>query len=89
MSKTLNPTIICNIYTLQEIKDKVVFYQSIVDGTASNKMYDKDSSQGRQKVETQDVDKVVPILASWMKALELKQGMGGPRVFNINYQGHN
>lgn len=88
MSRSLNYRTLCNLYTLEQIQEKVTYYQEIIDATAGNKMYHKDSQQGSQRVENQDIQNVVPLLESWLKALECKQGMGGVNIVSGNFGGH-
>ena len=84
----LSPQTLCNLYSLEQIEAKVTFYQEQLDN-ATVKMYDKDSSQERQKVESAEIDKIESILQSWLKAWELKKGMRSVRIVSANYQGHN
>ncbi len=87
MSRSLNPQTICNIYTLIQIQEKVDGFLEALEG-AVTKEYDKDTSQGRQKVESADMDKIESVLSVWMKALELKKGLGGVRIISQNFGGH-
>ena len=83
----LNPQTICNIYTLVQIQEKVDGFLEALEGSVT-KEYDKDTSQGRQKVESADMDKIESVLSVWMKALELKKGLGGVRIISQNFAGH-
>ena len=87
MSRSLNPQTICNIYTQIQIQEKVDGFLEALEG-AVTKEYDKDTSQGRQKVESADMDKIESVLSVWMKALELKKGLGGVRIISQNFGGH-
>lgn len=87
MSRTLNPKTICNIYTLEEIETEVTFWKDQLKN-ATVKMYDKDSTQGRQKVESADIDKIESTLSVWLKALECKKGLGGVNIVSANFGGH-
>lgn len=83
----LSPNTLCNLYTLEQIESKVTFYQEQLDG-ATMKSYDKDTSQGRQKVESAEINRIADILQSWLKAWELKKGMGGVNIVSVNFGGH-
>ena len=87
MSKSLNPQTLCNLYTLEEIQTKVTFYMDAMEG-ATVRLYDKDTTQGRQKVESEEIQRIESILQSWLKALECKKGMGGVRIVSNNFGGH-
>jgi len=87
MSRSLNYQTICNIYTLEQIQTKVDGFLEALEG-AVTKEYDKDTSQGRQKVESADMDKIESTLAVWMKALECKMGKGGVNIVSHNFGGH-
>lgn len=84
MAKGLNYQTICNMYTLVQIQEKVDFYIGQVD-RATTKLYDKDTTQGRQRVESADIDKISEILAVWLKALECKSGLGQTHIISGNF----
>ena len=84
----LSSQTLCNLYTLEQIESKVTFYQEQLDN-ATVKSYNKDSSQGSQKVESAEINRIADILQSWLKAWELKKGMRSVRIVSANYQGHN
>ncbi len=88
MTKSLNYRTICNTKTLEQIQEKVTFWEDQLEG-ATVKSYDKDTTQGRQKVESADLAQIESILAVWTKALECKKGMGGVRIVSHNFGGHN
>lgn len=84
----LNWQTICKLYTLEQIQERVTLYQDQLD-RAMVKLYDKDTTQGRQKVESAELDKIESVLAVWMKALECKSGNGGgARVVSVNFRGN-
>jgi len=88
MSRSLNWQTICKLYTLEQIQEKVDFYMDQLE-RATLKLYDKDTTQGRQKVESAEIDKIESILAVWMKALECKSGNGGgTRAVSVNFRGN-
>ena len=80
----LNPQTLCNLYTLEQIDAKIVFFTEQLEG-ATVSMYDKDTSQGRQKVESADIDKIESILQTWLKAKECKNGIGGTQIASGNF----
>jgi hypothetical protein len=75
----LNWKTLCNLYTLEQINEKITLYQSQLE-SAMVKMYDRDTTQGRQKVESADIEKIESILQAWMKAKECKTGVSGSAV---------
>lgn len=86
MGKPLNPHTLCNLYTLEQINEKITFYMEQLEG-ATVKSYSKDTTQGNQSVSSADIDKIESLLAVWMKAKECKTGLGGPRIFSGNFRG--
>lgn len=82
---SLNPKTLCNLHTLEEINTKITFYMEQLEG-ATVKLYDKDTSQGRQRVESAEIDKIEQILQAWLKAKECKTGVGGPVIVNANFR---
>ena len=87
MARTLNPQTICNLYTATEILAKIKIYEEALEG-AVTKYYMHDSTQGNQKVEAAEMDKIESVLSVYMKAYELKTGQGKPRIVNVNFGGH-
>lgn len=87
MSKSLNYQTICNIYTLEQIQAKVDFFMEQLEASTT-RMYSKDTSQGRQQVESEEIRNIEAVLSPWMKALECKKGMGGTRIVSTNFGGH-
>ena len=87
MSK-LSPKTLCRLYSLEEIETKITYYQEALDN-AIVRMYDKDSSQGRQKVESADIDKIESILQAWLAAKECKTGVGGVQIVSKNFRTNN
>ena len=81
----LNPQTLCNLYTLEQIETKITFYMEQLDG-ATVRLYDKDTTQGRQKVESADIDKIEEILQAWLKAKECKAGVGGVVIVSGNFR---
>ena len=82
---SLNPQTLCNLYTLAEIETKVTFFMEQLE-RATTKMYDKDSTQGRQKVESAEIAHIEKILQSWLKAKECKTGVGGTHIISGNFR---
>ena len=83
---SLNPKTLCNLYSLTEIETKITFYMEQLEG-ATVKSYNKDSSQGQQRVESADIDKIESLLESWLKAKECKIGVGGTQIVSANFRG--
>ncbi len=82
---SLNPKTLCNLFTLAQIDAKIVFFMEQMEG-ATVRLYDKDSSQGRQRVESAEIDKIEQILQAWLKAKECKTGVGGTVIVNANFR---
>ena len=82
---SLNPQTLCNIYTQVQIQEKVDFYLDQMD-RATIRLYDKDSTQGRQKVESEEIQRIESILQSWLKALECKKGLGKTHIVSGNFR---
>lgn len=81
----LNPHTLCNIYTLEQIEAKITLFTDQLEA-ATVRLYDKDTSQGRQKVESADIDKIAEILQAWLKAKECKTGIGGTVIVSGNFR---
>lgn len=84
----LNPNTICNLFTLEQIEEKITFYMDQLSGSTVSE-YDKDTSQGRQKVKSADIDKIESILQAWLKAKECKMGLGKTRIVSADYGNRN
>ena len=87
MSRSLNPQVICNLYTLEEIKAKIDTYNEALE-KAVTEYYDFDSTQSRQKVQSAQMDKIESVLSVYMKALACKKGVSGTRIVSANFGGH-
>lgn len=81
----LNPQTLCNLYTLDEIETKITFYMEQLDG-ATVRLYDKDTTQGRQRVESAAIERIEAILQAWLKAKECKSGVGGVVIVSGNFR---
>lgn len=87
MSRQLNPYTLASTYTLTEIAAKITVYSDALENSVI-KSYDKDSGgQGRQKVESADMDKIESMLAVWIQAQAIKNGTAGPRIVSGNFRG--
>jgi hypothetical protein len=80
----LNYQTLCNIYTLEQIQEKVTFYMDALEGAVVRE-YSKDTSQGRQQVESEEMKNIESVLAVWMKALECKKGLGGVNIVSHSF----
>ena len=87
MSK-LSPKSLCRNYTLTQIETKITFYEEQLDA-ATVKLYDKDTSQGRQRVESADIEKIESLLQTWLAAKECKSGVGGTQIVHGNFRAGN
>lgn len=84
----LSPKTLCRNYTLTQIEAKITFYEEQLDN-ATVRMYDKDTSQGRQKVESADIEKIESLLQTWLAAKECKNGVSGTQIVNGNFRAGN
>ena len=87
MSK-LSPKTLCRLYTLEQIETKITHYSDALEG-AVIESYDKDTSQGRQKVVSAQIDKIESILQSYLAAKECKTGVGGVQIVSQNFRTNN
>ena len=85
---TLSPKSLCRQYTLEQIEAKIVLYQDALDG-AVVESYDKDTSQGRQKVVSAQIEKIESQLQVWLGAKECKSGVGGVQIVSANFRAAN
>lgn len=83
----LDPSAIANCYTLEQIENKITEYQEYLDKAAATKEYDLDTTQGRQKVKTEDVDKIANLLNSYLKAKSIKTGSSETKLYAAKYTG--
>lgn len=87
MSK-LSPKTLCRLYSLEQIETKITYYQEALDN-AIVRLYDKDTGQGRQKVESADIEKIESILQAWLSSKECKTGLGGVQIVSQNFRTNN
>lgn len=81
---SLNATTIARLFTLEQIETKITLYQDALDG-AVVKSYAKDSSQGSQRVESAEIDKIESLLQTYLKAKEILSGVGGVQIVSGNF----
>ena len=82
---SLNAQTIARLFTLTEIETKITFYQSALEG-ATVRSYNKDSSQGSQRVESAEIDKIESLLQTYLKAKEILSGLNGTQIVSGNFQ---
>ncbi len=80
----LNATTIARLFTLSEIEVKIAFYTEALEG-ATVRSYNKDSSQGSQRVESADIDKIESLLQTYLKAKQILSGLGGVKIVSHNF----
>ena len=85
---SLNPKTLCRLFTLEQIETKITYYSEALDG-AITESYDKDTTQGRQKVVSAQIDKIESILQAWLAAKECKNGLGGVQIVSHNFRNNN
>ena len=85
---SLNPKTLCRNYTLEQIETKITFYEQQLDA-ATVESYDKDTTQGRQKVTSAAIEKIESLLQAWLSAKSCKTGVGGTQVVSQNFRNAN
>ena len=83
----LDPVAIANCNTLDQINDKITKYEAFLENASDTKEYDLDTTQGRQKVKTEDVDKIADVLNSYLKAKAIKEGVVNTKFYAGKYTG--
>ena len=81
----LNPYDLSQCYSLAQIEEKIVFYSDQLDA-ATTKLYDKDSTQGRQRVESAELSQIENVLQRWIRAKMYKNGSAGPNIVSADYR---
>ena len=81
----LNPYYLSLCNTLAEIEEKITFYSTKLEG-ATVKLYDKDTTQGRQRVESAELSQIEDILGRWIAAKVYKSGAAGPNIVSADYR---
>ena len=69
-----DPSIIAKIKTQTQIETKITALEAAYESAAENKEYSLDTTQSRQKVEKQDLNKLSKELNDWYTALNIKAG---------------
>ena len=82
---SLNAKTISRLYTLTQIETKISFYTEQLEG-ATVESYDKDTSQGRLKVVSAQIDKIENLLQTYLRAKEIISGLGGTQIVSGNFQ---
>ena len=81
---SLSAKTISRLFTLNEIETKITFYTEALEG-ATVRSYNKDSSQGSQRVESAEIDKIESLLQTYLKAKEILSGVGGVQIVSGNF----
>ena len=81
---SLNSQTIARLFTLTEIETKITFYTNALEG-ATVESYDKDTTQGRQKVVSAQIDKIESLLQVYLRAKEIISGLGGIQIVSGNF----
>jgi len=85
MARSLSPQVICDTHTSAEIDIEVTFWKDQLK-RASVRSYDKDSTQGRQKVEAAELKDISATLQVYLKAKQLCLGLGKPHIISVNFR---
>ena len=81
---SLNAKTISRLYTLTQIETKISFYTEQLEG-ATVESYDKDTTQGRMKVVSAQIDKIAELLQVYLRAKEILSGIGGVKIVSTNF----
>lgn len=83
----LNYKTICRLYSLSQIEAKITFFENQLEA-ATVESYDKDTTQGRQKVVSAALKDIEELLAVWLKAKECitGAGTGGGQIVSGNFR---
>ncbi|KKM70401.1 hypothetical protein LCGC14_1441110 [marine sediment metagenome] len=81
---SLNSQTIARLFTLTEIETKITFYTNALEG-ATVRSYSKDSSQGSQRVDSAEIDKIESLLQTYLKAKEILSGLNGTQIVSTNF----
>lgn len=85
MGISLNPYTLSQNYSLSSIEEKITFYSDQLD-KATVKSYNKDSSQGTQRVESADIERIGEILQVWLSAKQHLAGTAGPNIVSAGFR---
>ena len=85
MAISLSPQVICDTHTLEEIDTEVTFWKAQLK-RASTSEYDKDTTQGRQRVRAAELKDISDTLQIYLKAKQLKSGLGGTHIISANFR---
>lgn len=81
----LDPQQIAKNFTLAEIQAKIDIYLTLIDQAAESSKYSLDTTQGRQSVESHDLDKLTSILNTWITAKNILSGNTGAKLYGADY----
>ena len=82
---SLSSKTISRNFNITQINAKIDFYLQAVE-EATVRLYDKDTSQGRQRVESADIEKLESLLQTWLSAKDILNGVGGTQIVNGNFR---
>ena len=81
---SLNPQTIARLFTLSEINVKITTFNEQLEA-ATVESYDKDTTQGRMKVVSAQIDKIAELLQVYLRAKEILSGIGGVKIVSTNF----
>ena len=84
----LDPYILAKTFTLAQIEEKITFYLTAIED-ATIKKYDKDTTQGRQAVESADIESLTSLLNCWLKAKDILNGGGTCNIVSATFSNPN
>ena len=81
---SLNPQTIARLFTLSEINVKITTFNEQLEA-ATVESYDKDTTQGRMKIVSAQIDKIAELLQVYLRAKEILSGIGGVKIVSTNF----
>ncbi len=81
---SLNPHSIARCFSLSQIEVKITTFNEQLEA-ATVESYDKDTSQGRLKVVSAQIDKIAELLQVYLRAKEIISGLGGVKIVSTNF----
>jgi len=76
---------IAKTYTIEQINEKITFYEAKLEKAADFITADMDTSQTRARTQTDDTARLSKLLNSYLTAKVIKQGNGGATLKAARY----
>ncbi len=81
---SLNAQSIARCFTLSQVEVKITTFNEQLEA-ATVESYDKDTTQGRLKVVSAQIDKISELLQVYLRAKEILSGLGGTQIVSGNF----